>query len=172
MSVLLRPEASGDERAIRMVHELAFAPSAAEAQLVGLLREAGKADVSLVAEQNAEIVGHILFSKVTIESAPPDCLALGLAPLGVLPEFQNKCIGSKLVREGLKVCAATNCDVVVVLGHPAYYPRFGFSRASDFRLINEFGVDEPFMALELTKGMLEQVSGLVKYASEFAVVGT
>ena len=171
MTLRIRPETVGDQQAIRIVHEQAF-DTPNEAHLVDLLRKAGKATVSLVAVQNESIVGHILFSPVTIENSSPNLVALGLAPLAVLPEFQNSGIGSKLVREGLKICISNGWDIVVVLGHPTYYPRFGFSKASNYKLTNEYGVDDPFMALEMTERALSRVSRLVKYASEFGVVGT
>jgi putative acetyltransferase len=162
-----RPEAVG---AIRVVTERAFG-GRAEAGLVDALREAHQAVVSLVAHHEDQIVGHILFSPVTIAIAPPGVRGVGLAPMSVLPEFQNKGIGSRLVREGLAACRQAGYDIVVVLGHVDYYPRFGFVRASDFGLENEYGAADAFMALELESGALKGVSGLVKFAPQFHEAG-
>jgi len=171
VTVRIRSEAPADAPAVRRVHQRAFAPSPAEARLVELLRSAGKAAVSLVATFDGQVAGHILFSSVSIEHAPARLRGLGLAPLGVLPEHQGKGIGSALVREGLRACMSLGCAVVVVLGEPSYYSRFGFARAGDFGLANEYGADDAFMAMELEKGALQQVKGLVTYAAEFAAAG-
>src|SRR5262245_38064758 len=118
---LIRPERAGDEAAIRAVHRSAF-PADAEARLVDRLRANGKARVSLVAEADGLVVGHVLFSPVTVEGRST-CVGLGLAPLAVAPDHQRRGVGSALVREGLAACRRQGCGFVVVLGHPAYYPR-------------------------------------------------
>lgn len=166
----IRAERPGDVVAIRVVNERAFG-SSAEARLVDLLRAANKAMISLVAQQDDQVVGHILFSPVSVTSAPETLRAVGLAPLSVLPKFQNQGIGSRLIHEGLLACQAARRDIVVVLGHIGYYPRFGFSTASDYGLENEYGASEAFMVLELRKGVLDRVSGLVKFAPEFNDAG-
>lgn len=157
--------------AIHRVNELAFGRSA-EADLVDALRANGKAVLSLVAECDNEVVGHILFSPVTIESEKGTFRALGLAPMAVLPEHQNLGIGSELVENALDVIRESEDEIaVVVLGHPEYYPRFGFVPASRFGLRSEYDVpDEAFMALETRPGSLNGVSGTVRYAPEFAAV--
>lgn len=113
------------------------------------------------------MVGHILFSSVKLTPNPMGLLGLGLAPIGVLPEYQSRGIGSKLIIEGLEVCQRKGFDFSVVLGAPSYYSRFGFRRASDYFLENEYSVDEEFMVVELRKGVLKHLSGLVKYQPEF-----
>jgi putative acetyltransferase len=138
-----------------------------EARLVDMIRASKKAVVSLVALDQTRIVGHILFSPVTVAEGPPDFRGVGLAPMSVLPEFQNQGIGSKLVRAGLDTCRRDGYNIVVVLGHTGYYPRFGFSRAKDYGLDNEYNATDPFMVLELQPGFLERIRGLVKYAPEF-----
>lgn len=138
-----------------------------EARLADLLREANKATISLVAMFNDRVVGHILFSPITIESNPKNVKGLGLAPLAVLPEYQRRGIGASLVTKGLEECQNEEYDLVVVLGDESYYARFGFNRASLYGLSNEYNVDENFMVLELKEGVLSSVSGLVKYAPEF-----
>jgi putative acetyltransferase len=161
-----RPEHASEAAAIRAILESAF-PSSAEARLVDALRASGKLAVSLVAVDASTLVGHIAFSPVTVGGAS----GLGLAPMAVLPAHQNKGVGALLVREGLASCMQLGCGFVVVLGEPEYYGRFGFARASNYGLDNEYGVDEAFMALELEAGSLPPAGGLVRYAPEFALVG-
>src|SRR5512146_1230878 len=112
----IRPEQQKDLGAIRRVNERAFGGSA-EADLVDLLRARHKAVVSLVAQHDHQIVGHILFSPVTVTGAPESLRVAGLAPMSVLPEFQKKRIGSSLIRAGLAACEESGYDAVVVLGH-------------------------------------------------------
>jgi putative acetyltransferase len=138
-----------------------------EAMLVKYLRDAGKAVISLVATCHEQVVGHILFSPVSIEINLRRIRGLGLAPLAVLPEYQRRGIGSQLVHHGLAKSRKQGYDLVVVLGHPAYYSRFGFRRASVYGLRNEYHADESFRVLELRTGTLNAVRGLVKYPSEF-----
>jgi putative acetyltransferase len=162
--VVIRPEQPGDVQAIHAVHASAF-PTDAEARLVDGLRTAGHLSVTLVAEDNGRIVGHVAFSPVSLAGAPG---ALGLAPLAVTPDRQRTGIGGRLVREGLAVAVAKGAQFVVVLGHPGYYPRFGFRRAAEVGLGNEYGADEAFMVLELRAGSLPAAGGLIRYGVEFA----
>lgn len=162
----IREERVGDEDGIRRVHVAAFGGDL-EARLVDLLRRRGKAINSLVADEHGQVVGHILFSSVTIDNAP-GCRALGLAPVAVAPENQRAGIGSRLVREGLIRCQDAGYDFVVLVGAPAYYARFGFQAAKTHGLDNEYGVNDEFMVLELRKGSLAALTGLVRYAPEFA----
>ncbi len=97
---------------------------------------------------------------------------VGLAPVGVVPEYQGRGIGSRLIREGLRVCGEAGYGAAVVLGRPGYYCRFGFERASGRDLDNEYGVDEHFMVVELSKGALNGVGGSVRYREEFREVGS
>jgi putative acetyltransferase len=169
MTIVLK-ERPQDVTAIRRVNELAFGQPA-EADLVDALRENGKVLLSLVAVEGDDVAGHILFSPVRIEPEGPPLSAVGLAPMAVLPELQNRGIGSQLVRAGLDECRKSGYDCVVVLGHAHYYPRFGFVRASRFNLKSEYDVpDEVFMALELREGSLSGHGGLVRYESEFGEV--
>jgi putative acetyltransferase len=166
----IRREAPEDAAAIRHLLEQAF-PGPDEANLVEMLREADKARISLVATYEGQVVGHILFSPVTIDPAQTGSSNIGLAPVAILPEFQNRGIGSNLIREGLEECRKAGYDIVVVLGEAHFYARFGFSRAGDHGLGNEYGADEHFMALELREGALAEVSGMVRYQPEFNEVG-
>lgn len=164
--IQIRAADMSDLTGVLQVHERAFGRSD-EARLVALLQQAGKAVVSLVAGRGGIVAGSIVFSPVTIRGAPHDFRALGLAPVAVLPDFQRKGIGSELIREGLTQCARAGYDVVVVLGDPRYYSRFGFSRAADHGLDNEYRVHDEFMVIGLRERALEGVRGLVQYAPEF-----
>ncbi|UCH52036.1 MAG: N-acetyltransferase [Chloroflexota bacterium] len=153
--------------AIRHINEHAF-DGTVEADIVEKLRDRGGLTLSLVATQDNEVVGHIAFSPVKIESEHSSFEAIALAPMAILPAYQCRGIGSQLVRAGLEECRRLGYKAVVVLGHADYYPRFGFVPASTFNLKCEYQVpDEAFMALELSKGALSNVSGTVKYQPEF-----
>jgi putative acetyltransferase len=165
----IRDERADDADAIRRVHLYAFGGDV-EVRLVDFLRSRGKAIVSLVAVEAGDIVGHVLFSPVTIDGAQ-SARALGLAPVGVLPAFQRRGIGSSLIRDGIDRCASAGFDLVVLVGAPAYYSRFGFQSAKPHGLDNEYGVNEEFMVLELREGSLERARGLVRYGPEFNEVG-
>jgi len=165
--MIVRPEKSEDIPAVRIVNERAFGRPA-EADLVDALRRNGKAAISLVAEDGGRIVGHIFFSVVTIQSKGTVSTGIGLAPLAVMPERQNQRIGSMLVEHGLRRCREEDHPFVVVLGHPNYYPRFGFVPASRFGIKSEYDVDdEVFMVMELREGALIGCAGVVKYQPEF-----
>jgi putative acetyltransferase len=117
-----------------------------------MLRAARKAVFSLVAVDENRVVGHILFSPVTVAEAPENSGAVGLGPMSVLPEFQNRGIGSTLVREDLKACRREGCEIVVVLGHVKYYPRFGFLKAKDYGLDNEYNAVDIVYGARTPKG--------------------
>jgi putative acetyltransferase len=165
--MIIRPEKPEDVPAIRIVNERAFG-GAAEADLVDALRRNGKATISLVAEDDGRVVGHILFSPVTIEAGERELAGVGLAPMSVVPERQNQRIGSLLVEDGLRRCREDGHRFVVVLGHPGYYPRFGFVSAGRFGIKSEYNVaDDVFMVMELREGALRGRHGVVKYQPEF-----
>lgn len=168
----IRPYGPNDVLAVREVHLRAFG-GRKEPRLVDLLHAANAAPVSLVAaeEPGGQILGHVLFSPVDLADSS-DLHLLGLAPVGVLPEQQGRGVGSRLIRAGLVACLAAGFDAVVVLGEPDYYSRFGFERASDRGLGNEYGADEHFMVLELKEGVLEGADGTVRYRPEFRDAGT
>lgn len=164
--MLIRAEEAGDREAVRAVNLAAF-ETRAEADLVDALREQARPLVSLVAVRDGAVVGHILFTPVTLE-ARPELRLVGLAPMAVVPERQGEGIGSALVRAGLEICSRMGFGAVVVLGHPAYYPRFGFAPSTRFGLRSEYDVPEDvFMALELTPGYLLGASGTIRYHTAF-----
>lgn len=165
--IVARKESPEDRAAVRRINELAFGQPE-EADLVDALRGVAQPQLSLVAVSRGEVVGHIFFSPVSIESGDSVWGALGLGPMAVLPELQNRGIGSELVRRGLAECKLLGRDIVVVVGHPEFYPRFGFAPARSKGLECEYEVpDEAFMVAELTPGALQGVSGVVKYRPEF-----
>jgi putative acetyltransferase len=167
VDVRIRLENPADAPEVRRVVEAAFGQSA-EADLVEALRREARPYFSLVAVRGGELVGHIAFSPVTIGSESPSD-GVGLAPMAVLPRFQRQGIGSRLVRAGLLECERAGRRVVVVLGHPGFYPRFGFVPASPAGLRSEYPVsDEHFMVLELAPGALQARSGLVRYHPAFS----
>ena len=165
----VRPETDADRAAVHAVNEAAF-ETPAEANLVETLRAKGVELISLVADADGAVVGHILFSPVSLIGQSHLNLA-GLGPMAVAPQHQRKGIGSALVREGLNRCKQRGCHAVVVLGYAEYYPRFGFVPAVRYRLRSEYGVpDDVFMIAELERGALQGASGLIRYDEAFAGV--
>ena len=168
----VRPEAPTDRNAVFRVNREAFGRDA-EARLVDALRGGDTfiPNLSLVATEGVEVVGHILFTQVVVRDGGSSRLALALAPLAVLPPYQNQGIGSALVRRGLHDAAGTGHRVVIVVGHPGYYPRFGFRPAKPLGLRAPFDVrDDAFLVLELQAGALESFRGEVEYPPAFAEV--
>lgn len=167
--MLIRAERDTDRAAVHRVNAAAF-PTPAEAGLVDALRRQAHPLISLVAERDGTILGHILFSPVTLEGRP-DLHIMGLAPMAVAPDQQRSGIGSALVRAGLDECRQRGVSAVVVLGHPEYYPRFGFTPAVRYGIRSEYDVpDEVFMALELAPGALRNAPGTIKYHPAFSSV--
>jgi len=167
--MLVRSEQETDRSAVHAVNRAAFETSA-EAMLVDVLRAKKSAVVSLVADVDGQVVGHIMFSAVTVAEQAAARVA-GLAPMAVSPEHQRTGIGSALVREGLRRCKQFGFQAVVVVGHPEYYPRFGFHPAARYDIRCEYDVPEDaFMVLELQPQALTLLRGLVKYDEAFASV--
>ena len=165
----IRTETPYDTAGVRRVNELAFGRPE-EARLVDALRAEASPYLSLVAvNEEGEVVGHVLLTPVTVEGESADPPLLGLGPLAVLPDLQRQGIGAELMRAALEVAGRLGSGGVVLLGHPEYYPRFGFQPASRWGLRCEYPVpDEVFMALELRPGGLP--AGLVRYHPAFAAV--
>ncbi|MGE5373914.1 MAG: GNAT family N-acetyltransferase [Bacteroidota bacterium] len=164
MDYVIREEQEKDVEQVRALLCEAFSTDA-ESRLVDALRANEKAIISLVAVCADDVLGHILFSPVTT-SPPTEANGVGLAPVAVLPQVQSQGIGSELILMGLRRGQDLGYDFCVVLGSPEYYHRFGFERASDHGLDNEYGADEEFMAISFTN---RKASGLVRYASEFGL---
>lgn len=164
--MLIRNEETHDRALVHALNAAAFA-TPAEADLVDTLRARASPVVSLVAEQAGEVVGHILFSPVTL-SGHAGLKLMGLAPMAVAPSHQRRGIGSALVRAGLEHCRALDAGALVVLGHPGYYPRFGFSPSVRFGIGCEYDVpDDAFMVAELEPGFLRGASGTIQYHAAF-----
>jgi putative acetyltransferase len=171
-TLLVDVERSTDAPSLRAVHLAAF-PTPIEADLVDRLRANGRAIVSLVAREADAVVGHVLFSPVTIHETghnSADILArgLGLAPLAVLPAYQRRGIGTALIHAGIAACLKRAVPFIVVLGAPAYYGRFGFEPASRHRLASEYDAGDAFQVLLVKPDSLPSPGGLVRYAEEFA----
>jgi putative acetyltransferase len=164
-NLVLRAEGRSDLDVIREVHRLAFGREE-EARLVDDLRDEGYFRISSIAEVGGRVVGHILFSELPILTSGGQVDALALAPMAVVPSHQRRGIGSALVREGLRACRDSGNRIVIVLGHPEFYPRFGFSAMMASRLRAPFS-GPAFMAIELVLGALEGVEGEVRYPPPF-----
>lgn len=166
----IRDEISSDIEKIWEINTDAFGTDE-EANLVNALRSSGCAYVSLVAETEDKVVGYILFTPVELSGNKNNLKIAGLAPMAVSSQYQNKGIGSKLVKAGLDRCKYLGYNAVVVLGHPNYYPKFGFVPSVKYGIKSEYEVpDEVFMILELTPGSLKNHKGVIKYHEAFSVV--
>ncbi len=166
--ITMRPERPEDVAAIRAINEAAFGQTA-EADIVDALRFACPDVLSLVALSDETLVGHIFFSPVQVEGGSRTIQGMGLAPMAVLPERQRQGIGSRLVEAGLRILRRQDCPFVIVLGHPGFYPRFGFVPASRYGLTCQWeGVpDEAFMVLILDESAVAGVAGVARYRDEF-----
>jgi putative acetyltransferase len=172
-SFTIRAETPEDIPAIFEVNLQAFGQDG-EARLVSALRDDGdfNPELSLVAVCGDRIIGHILFPPITIVSDLAETAALALAPLAVHQDFQCLGIGAALIEEGLKECRRLGHRIIVVVGHPGYYPRFGFTTARALGILAPFPCpDEAFMALPLTTGALDGICGMVRYPLAFDTVG-
>ena len=164
----IREEKKEDYDAVQTVNDRAFG-TPEEGRIVNKLRKICPGTLSLVAVSDEKIVGHIFFSPVMIDHQDTQVVGMGLAPMAVLPEFQNQGIGSSLVKEGLKRIKKTECPFIIVVGHIQYYPRFGFERGSKYGLRCQWDdvPDEAFMALILNISGMSGVSGVARYRDEF-----
>jgi putative acetyltransferase len=163
----VRIERPADANAVREINDQAFG-SPVEGRIVDQLR-AAPGSISLVGTKDDLVVGHILFTPVELE--PPVAFRVaGLGPMSVLPEHQRAGIGSRLIRAGLEACRQHGYSAVVVVGHPAYYPRLGFEPAHTRGLtLRDFDVPQDvFMVIELDAAVRDRLKGAVRYRSEFA----
>jgi putative acetyltransferase len=159
-------ERPGDIAAIRDLNQRAFEQNQ-EANIVDALRSSGGALLSLVATVNGQVAGHIMYSPLSIGSLR----GAALGPMAVLPELQRQGIGSKLVEAGNRRIEQGGCPFIIVVGHPEFYTRFGFTPARARGITCEWDLpDEVFMVLVLDEAEMEGVSGLTKYRDEFSSV--
>lgn len=162
----IRSEEESDRHAVYSVNAAAF-ETTAEAELVDTLREQAHPIVSLVAEEEGTVVGHILFTPVFLPGHP-QLKIMGLAPMAVAPDQQSRGVGSALVRTGLERCRQLGYGAVVVVGHPEYYPRFGFTPGVRFGLGCEYDApEEAFMAIELERDYLQGAAGTIRFHAAF-----
>jgi len=166
LDVAIRPERADDHTAVEVVHLSAF-DGPGEAKLVALLRAGGKDRIAQVACIEGDVVGHVVASPISL-SPDPGLSCLGIGPIGVLPKWQGHGIGSLLMNSVIRQSSGDGVDALFLLGHPAYYQRFGFSTT---HIANEYGVTDPFMALELRRDCLRDVEALAQYVPEFGEVG-
>jgi putative acetyltransferase len=163
----IREERPDDVAAVRDLNRRAFGQDQ-ESNIVDALRANGAALLSLVATVNDQVVGHIMYSPLSIGG---NVTGAALGPMAVLPELQRKGIGSKLVEAGNQKLKDAGCPFIIVVGHADYYPRFGFKPASEHGITCEWDVpDDVFMLLVLDESKMEGVSGLAKYRHEFSSV--
>lgn len=164
----IRAETADDIDAIRALHVAAFGGST-EADIVDRLRASGALRCSLVASIGRELVGHLALSPVTITDAETRIHALGLGPISVTPAYQRRGIGTALIDHWRSRLADARDNLVVVVGHAGYYPRFGFRPARAFGIDCEYDVpDDVFLVLELRPGALAGARGLCRYDAAFA----
>jgi len=169
MDIQIREERESDYNEIKKINDLAFGQKN-EGKMVEALRKTSdyNSKLSLVAETKDNIVGHILFYPIKIKNEKQEFTVLSLAPMAVHPNHQNKGIGVKLVERGIEIARESNYNAVIVVGHPKYYPRFGFKPASNWGIKLPFEVpDEAFLALELKENALKNFNGLVDYPKEY-----
>lgn len=170
MDVRIRPESAADVEQTFAVVEAAFRHRL-EAELVNALRRSASPQVSLVAEADGVVVGHVFFSPIRIDSPLPAPPACQLSPVAVLPDQQRRGIGSELIRAGLTRCVALGWSAVFLVGNPAYYSRFGFRKAGPMGFSYPGPHDPYLQVLELSPGALSGVSGRVHFHPAFAEVG-
>jgi putative acetyltransferase len=173
MTITIRPETTDDYPAIKEVNDLAFGQPN-EGRLIENLRANPdfRQALSLVADLNGKIIGHILFFPITVNQDAKSFQSLALAPMAVTPDYQNQGIGGQLIRKGLETAKERGFTSVIVVGHPHYYPRFGFVPAARWQIKAPLDVpEEVFMALELVPDKLKNVSGTVQYPPEFEEAG-
>jgi putative acetyltransferase len=162
--MIVQTEDAEDAAEIFGVHRACF-PTDGEARLVDALRASGQLSLSLVAEVDGEVVGHVAFSPVTLAVGEA---GVGLGPVAVLEEYRREGYAARLIESGLAECRAAGFGWAVVLGDPAYYSRFGFRPAREFGLTDEFQGGDAFQAFELVAGELPIGAGLVRYAPQFS----
>ncbi|HAO06410.1 MAG TPA: N-acetyltransferase [Chryseobacterium sp.] len=166
--ILIRKEQATDYDAIQYVNDQAF-NQPQEGNVIRKIRETGADILSLVAEMNNEIIGHIFFSEAALANHPEVKNGMGLAPMAVLPQYQQQGIGKMLIKKGIELLKERDIPYVIVLGHETYYPKFGFEKASKYGLISQWDEvpDEAFMIMILDKNLISKISGIAKYRDEW-----
>jgi len=169
--MIIRTESVKDFKEVYNVNFLAFGNREDESKLIERIRNSEEfiPELSIVAEIDNEIVGYILLSKATVENMEEKQEVIVLAPIAIKPIYQKQGIGSKLINEGLKRCKELGFNIVFLIGHPEYYPKFGFKPAKRYRFeLKQFEVPKDvFMVCELNEGELQNIKGELKYPKSF-----
>ena len=169
IDIIIRKETSDDSEAIKELNNQAFCQKQ-EGELIENLRKKSEfvTELSLVAIHENRIIGHILYFPITIKTEKKVHSTLSLEPMAVMPDYQKKGVGGALIKAGLEKAKELGFISVVVLGHPEYYPRFGFRKASKWKIKEPFGVpDEVMMAIELQEGSLDCGGGMIDFPKEY-----
>lgn len=169
--MIIRTENERDLKEVFDLNFQAFGNREDESKLVERVRESEGfiPELSLVAEMNNKIVGHLLLSKAKVEDQNEEHTVIVLAPIAVKPDLQKQGIGSSLIKEGIRRCKELGYELILLIGHPSYYPRLGFQPARKFGLeLKQFEVpDEVFMVCEVREGALQKIKGELKYPKAF-----
>jgi predicted N-acetyltransferase YhbS len=169
MKITIEAETEEDYEQIARLHTIAFNGDG-EAKLVKKLRSTPTyiRELSLVAKYRNAIIGHVLFYPIKIKACRKECDSLALAPISVIPRYQNRKVGSRLIKEGLEKAKRLGFKSAIVVGHPEYYPRFGFEKASKYGISTSLEVpDNALFAIELEKDGLKDCSGTIEYPNEY-----
>jgi predicted N-acetyltransferase YhbS len=169
MEIKIRTEQKNDHNEIKKINDLAFGQENEGKMIESLRKTLGyNASLSLVAEIKNKIVGHILFYPIKIKNEKEEYAVLSLVPLAVHPQYQNKGIGINLVKRGIEKAKVTNFDIILVVGHPKYYPRFGFKPAINWEIKLPFDAPkDAVLVLELKDNALKNCSGIVEFPKEY-----
>ncbi|NJJ39114.1 GNAT family N-acetyltransferase [Paenibacillus apii] len=169
--MIIRTESAADFEEVYNLNFLAFGNREDESKLIERIRksEGFIPDLSIVAEIDMQIVGHLLLSKAIVEDEGNRHEVIVLAPIAVNPNYQKQGIGSQLIYEGFNRCIALGFNIILLIGHPSYYPKFGFKAARNYGLeLKQFNVpDDVFMVCELKEGELQNIKGELKYPESF-----
>jgi putative acetyltransferase len=169
--MIIRTETTADFEEVFKLHYLAFGNREDESRLIERIRvsEGFVSELSVVAELNNEIIGHLLLSKASVEEKEKTHSVIVLAPIAVKPSCQKQGIGSSLIKEGFERCKKLGYNSIFLIGHPSYYPKFGFQPARKLGFeLSQFNVpDEVFMVCELKEGALQNIKGELKYPNSF-----
>lgn len=177
MNIIIRKELENDHTEVKEMIKKSFETAEHtdnnEHNLVEKLRKSDNfiEELSLVAEKDGKIIGHVMSTRLDIVSNNKSYISLALAPLSVHPDFQRMGVGTLLIKETFNVAKELEYGSIFVLGSDTYYPKFGFEKSTNFGISAPFDVpSEYFMAIELNEDALKNVSGNLVYAKEFSEV--
>lgn len=169
--MIIRTETNKDFEEVFKLNYLAFGNREDESKLIERIKlsEEFISELSIIAEMENEIIGHILLSKAIVEDHEKQHTVIVLASIAVKPNYQKQGVGSRLIEEGIRRCSSLGYSIILLIGHPTYYPRLGFQPARRFGLeLKHFEVpDEVFMVYEVMEGKLQEIQGELKYPKTF-----